>query len=179
VRQQACRAGYNCADLGDVGNPIDACIIAAPDGGYYDFFDPGPKAADGVMGGTCSDDNMCIPPYLGYCVRGTLPDGGPTGYVDGSCTADCSHSFDVDFCGGTGTCLPSLYTTSTGPLVLWSCEQFCDPSAVDPGCRAEYYCVQTDALDPFSGFCAPKCSNPGYAGCPAGMSCNATTGVCQ
>jgi hypothetical protein len=170
-----CRAGYNCANL--FGN--DACVIAAPDGGYYDFYDPGPKAADNVMGGVCNTDSNCIPPNLGYCIQGTLPDGGPSGYPNGSCTGDCSHSFDLDFCGNTGTCEPALYSTAEGPLILWSCERFCDPVIVNPGCRPDYYCVQTSGGVNPAGFCAPKCTNPGYGPCPSGLVCNATTGVCN
>lgn len=171
-----CRAGYNCADLG-AGR--DACVIAAPDGGYYPLYDAGMMAADNVMGGTCSDDSQCIPPDLGFCIQATLPDGGPSGYPGGACTADCSHSYEADFCGNTGYCTNAVYSTPEGPLVLWSCERFCDPSLVDPGCRPEYYCVQTvGGLFP-EGYCAPRCTNPGVTCPPSAPTCNTSTGACQ
>lgn len=97
-----------------------------------------------------------------------------------SCTSDCSHARNDLFCGAAqGTCVPSVYSTSTGPLVLWSCERYCDPTLPSPGCRPEYVCGQLYASQPTYGICDPKCTNAGFGACPGTSVCNATTGLCQ
>jgi hypothetical protein len=123
-------------------------------------------------------NSQCKPPPTGTCYPATLPDGGPSGYANGTCYADCTMRPDDEFCGlTTGACIPSVTSYLDGPLVDWTCYRQCNPSLVTTGCRNEYYCYQPGVTTTY-GYCVPRCNVPGNA-CPSGTTCNATTGVCN
>jgi hypothetical protein len=169
-----CRPGYLCVSFG----VASLCVVAAPDGGIYEW-DAGRGANDNVMGMGCNNDATCQPPPSGACTPATYPDGGPTGYVGGSCSADCSMAVSDEWCGrDAGTCVPAAYSTSQGPLVLWSCERICNPLQGNTGCRSSYVCEQQYAQYPDYGVCTPSCTNAGYV-CPNGTSCTVGSGLCQ
>ncbi len=180
--QSNCRPGYLCINFGTTQQPQYACFPAKADGTHpiddiTDVVDAGPGANPGVMGSGCTADNQCMPPNTGFCWNQTLPDGGPSGYPGGSCSADCSHgTLSVqNFCGDGGVCLLYGFSDQYGPLLLGLCERRCTPPGQST-CRTGYVCEPLNT--PGTGFCTPRCDNPG-ASCPQGQTCNTSTGLCQ
>lgn len=187
--QTDCRAGYIC--LGPIYNdaPQNLCVPAnLPDGGWAEF-DAGPEVADGVIGKDCGSNADCQgTSAYGRCNKGTLPDGGPSGFGTGYCTADCTMTAEDSFCGtsdgGTFCTAIAFADGANGPLVTWECRKGCggDP---DGGCKAGYSCGN----DVFSQkICEVNCDNTpnvcGSQGCfnswgCFSSTCNATTHTCQ
>ena len=181
---QPCRSGYKCYNYGTTAAPQPQCYPAYPDGGDIGPFPAGPGNSANVAAGPCTDDTQCAPqtpaPAAGFCIKPTTPDGGPSGFPGGACSADCSQSLSDSWCGTNGNCNAYLGgTTTTGPSVIFICQQGC-PTTNDGGvstCQTGYTCGAAT-----NGTCIPRCDNAGRPTCaqldPAKPTCNATTGLC-
>jgi hypothetical protein len=60
-----------------------------------------------------------------------------------------------------------------------TCRATCPaPGTGQSTCRAGYVCAANGTTG--TGYCRPNCNNPSALGsCPAGQTCNVTTGYCQ
>ncbi len=162
-----CRSGY-------------ACYPVSQTQGVCWIYPPPPQLDAGIadkVGNPCTMDSQCQnPPLDGFCFLPTFPDGGPTGFNQGYCSADCE---DNAKCGDGGVCVGLGQNFA-------ACFSSCPaPNGGQSTCRAGYVCdalFQTDGgMLPF-GICWPNCNNPGFAagvGCGQGQTCNTTTGYCQ
>jgi hypothetical protein len=165
--QADCRAGYDCYSL---GNGQKGCWISP-----LPEFDAGPPA--NKVGDMCSDDTQCMnPPDDGFCATSTLPDGGPSPWVGGYCTAPCVDGSHCSTDGGA-TCV----VVTSGAEQAAACLHTCDaPNQGPSSCRTGYLCRglrQTDGGLAAKGVCLPSCLNVG-AVCPLGTTCQ-TSGYCQ
>lgn len=168
-----CRTGYICAGL---SSTLAVCLPATSSDGGLATIDGGPPHT-GAAGGPCTADSQCKPPDNGICLEATEVDGGVSGFTDGMCTAQCGAVAGLTlgdaWCGTNGAC--NAYGVAVndgkGPLVIWQCEQGCNPDGGGVACRTGYVCNA-------NGACVANCTVPG-AGCNAPRTCNATTGLCQ
>ena len=157
-----CRSsGYACYNVG----PNTLC-----------WLDPLPSVDAGPpsdkVGIPCTADGTCQnPPSDGFCLPPVLPDGGPSGYTDGYCTAQCA---DSAHCGDGGICI----TFGSGSSSFEMCQKVCSgPGLGQSDCRLDYACqgYLVGLLDGGSepspdGICRPSCAAAGW-GCPTGKTC--------
>ncbi len=171
-----CRTGYACYPLRieDGGfAPRGVCWLyppPSPDAGPY---------IPGTVGKACTMDSQCGPPPVNaYCELGTLPDGGPTPWVGGECSAvGCTSNAAC----GDGVCIPFRVNNQD----VGFCQRFCrnpgqgQGDELDGGCRNAFVCAPVLFSDGglATAFCTPNCNNPG-GGCGPGSTCQAT-GYCQ
>ncbi len=157
-----CRTGYACYNLGTQR----VCWIAPVPLGP-----PSSKVSQ-----PCTEDLQCQPPEAGFCFVPQLPNnGGPTGYLDGECSAECvtnSQCGDAGLCVGFSSNFSACQTTCVGPGTGRST------------CRLGYVCQGYLVNGPgdagpqpsTDGICRPSCSNPG-PGCVATAICD-SNGYC-
>jgi hypothetical protein len=178
--------GYGCYDYNFGDTPADwACWVPQSDGGTpnlfeFEFFDAGTPANQGVMGGPCVNSTQCQPPAQGVCIQ-EVSDAGTnagetSGYLGGSCTADCSLGlFTENYCGDGGSCnLYAFNIPNQDPIVAGLCEAKCDPTAAVGTCRTGYTCESRSSSQPTLGKCVPRCNNPGLPqpACAQGETCD-------
>jgi len=150
---QECRAGYDCYA---VGGGDSACWIAP-----LPPFDAGPPADK--IGQPCGTDGTCQnPPDDGVCLADTFPDGGPSAFTGGYCTAPCD---DTSHCSTDGGALCISLVT------FGACAQSCSTPLQGQGaCRTGYVCRSIRASPDGGilpqGFCWPSCQT---AGCAVGV----------
>lgn len=164
-----CRTpGYNCYTVGDQGvcwldplPPVDA----------------GPAAPDDLIGSACAANADCQADggwEPGGCILPTEADGGPSGFPDGYCTADCSI---VD-CGDTAMCI-NFGDDGTGNNLLLCTDRCPNGGNGQDDCRPGYVCqsfIFPDGGVSTDGICWQSCKSPG-AECAQG-TCNAQ-GYCE
>lgn len=162
-KERPCRQGYGCYP---VGQGVSACWLSP-----LPAFDAG-TVADKV-GQPCAQDSQCqAPPDDGFCLQAKLPDGGPSGFTQGSCTAYCTTSASCSADGGA-VCLD----VGQNGLCFERCLQ---PSQVQSSCRSGYACrpsTNADGGATGDGFCFPRCDAPGRS-CGAGTTCK-PNGICE
>jgi hypothetical protein len=142
-----CRPGYACFNFGGEG----ACWVRTLDGGtLHELVDAGPGANADVMGGPCLSDVQCEPPADGFCLA-EFVDGGSTGFVGGSCTADCTYG-GQEHCGSGGACVLFEFGSDPETVVIPGlCMRRCVTTAST--CRTGYVC--TPYFSSTEGFCFP------------------------
>src|SRR5712692_7226624 len=84
-----CRAGYDCYSVGLSDSACWLSPLPSPDAG--------PPAPPDLMGAACAS------PDDGFCNFERTPDGGPSGFPGGYCSAPCDISPDIH-CGTNGIC---------------------------------------------------------------------------
>ncbi|MHB8874780.1 MAG: hypothetical protein ACYC8T_13910, partial [Myxococcaceae bacterium] len=155
-----------CAAPTDCRDPGYACYTVGSNDGCW--LDPLPQIDAGPpsdkVGLACIDDPACqAPPDDGFCIKGTTPDGGASGFTEGYCSAPCDN--DPNHCGDGGSC----FTLGTPPNDFSACLALCSGPGIGQGsCRTGYVCdtYTTTFADggtgnAFDGVCWPDCHNPG------------------
>lgn len=159
-----CRMGYACYQLATE----NACWISP-----LPAVDAGPVSTR--TGESCSVDQDCrVPPGSNAtCMQSTLPDGGPSGNAGGYCSRlDCSSHSDCSSDGGAAC----FYVGEDLTMCIRMCSQ---PHTLT--CRSGYACdgfLLADGGASLMGGCFPACNAPGVGPCPAGKTCNTSTGTC-
>lgn len=168
-----CRDGYACYGL----TGANVCWIYPPP-----EVDAGPPADK--VGDDCAQDSDCQNPPAngGFCFSETF-DGGPTGFVQGYCSAECTE--DPSVCSADGGAICITFGTGTPGQEISLCQRVCNgPTTGQGDCKSGYVCEgYTERLadggtqPSATGICRPSCANPG-AGCPAGLTCDGL-GYCK
>jgi hypothetical protein len=151
-----CRSpGYACHSVAATST-VKACWLSP-----LPPVDGGTPAPPGVIGKACTSSAECIPPSRGYCLTDNPTDGGPTGFKDGYCTADCEGLGNaycgpgaacISFRGGRGQCMTTCTT----------------PQAGQGECRDGYVCRGSKLPDgglPAIGVCLFHCANDPVGAC--------------